>query len=55
MRIKIIIKTPNKHFYYHKRVLKNKILFMIFVSFNQTNKHTVKIYTHNFTHFLKIK
>ena len=24
MRIKIIIQTPNKYFYYHKRVLRNK-------------------------------
>ena len=30
-------------------------IFMIFEPFNQINKHTVKIYTHNFTHLLKIK
>ena len=40
MRIKPITQTPNKQFYYHKRVLRN--IFMIFVAFNQTNKRKGK-------------
>ena len=44
MRTKTTLQVPHKHYYYHKRVLlrAGTNIFMIFVAFNEINKHKAK-------------